>query len=94
LLDVISQDFQSKASPEYAKSIVRPNSLSFNIDYTDVKEILNEYRISISRKELIIALRNGHPISEQIYFSKAPVDSDTHIEFLKELEKIYFDGEK
>jgi hypothetical protein len=77
-----------KASTEIADARVIPTTTAFSVDYLVKDHSLNDRRINLSRKELVIGARKGHPLEEQIYFSKAPFDTETHIQLLEDLEAL------
>ena len=54
-----------------------------------MSKITKDYRITLSRKEFLIGPRDGTALDEQIFVSKAPVDTDTHLVLLDELEALY-----
>jgi len=60
--------------------------VSFVVQYLTDDLKLDDHRIALSRKEFMIGPRPGFPLSEQIYYSKAPVDTMTHRAILEELE--------
>jgi hypothetical protein len=77
----------SEASSDIAEATVKPASLAFNVEYLVKDSSLSDYRISLSQKEFTVEPRRGYPLADQMYYSKAPFDTNTHIELLEELEK-------
>jgi len=77
----------SEASSDVAEVIVKPASLAFNVEYLVKDNSLTDYRISLSRKDFTVEARKGFPLTDQMYYSKAPFDTNTHIKLLKELER-------
>lgn len=60
--------------------------VSFLIQYQPLTQDLDDHRISLNRKEFILSPRPGVPLAEQIYYSKAPIDTLSHIHILHQLE--------
>ncbi len=85
--EFISNEFIEKAKIDLAEVIVWPRELRFELDYMPKTSMLKERNIQISKKEFIISPRPGFPLSERIFFSKAPVRTDMHISLLETLEK-------
>lgn len=71
---------------ESAKARVNPSLVTFEVDYLVSDFRLSDYRIGLSRKQLTIGPLKGYPIEDQIFESKAPMDTDTHERFLVSLE--------
>lgn len=81
---------QDAATPAFgsdiAQAVITYAPIPFPIHFKTTSTLLDDYRISLSRKEFIIGPRPGYPLTEQIYYSKAPTSTDTHIELLLDLE--------
>jgi len=89
LLKYIETSVVDKAHHPQGKAVANLAAVAFRIDYISTDEKLKDYRISLSRKEFLIAPRDGTPLDEQIFVSKVPVDTSTHLAILEELEEIY-----
>lgn len=87
-LEFIRSEVSSRASSDVAKASVRPASLTFNVEYSVTDESLNDYRITFVRKDFTVEPRRGYPLADQMYYSKAPFDTATHIDALDKLEKL------
>lgn len=83
----VQSEVVDKAASDMADVSISPTSLKFLVEYFPKDESLAEYRIGLSRKEFTVEPRVGYPLAEQIYYSKAPIDTNSHIELLEELEK-------
>ncbi len=66
-----------------------PTSVRFQISYNDIPEKYIKNKISISDKPFLIELREKTNPDDQIYYTVSPTDSDTHLEILKALEKMF-----
>jgi len=87
LQDFAFNSIVEMANLEVADASIGSISVEFKIDYLPKDNLLNERRITLARKDLVLQLAVGHRIEEQIYASKAPFDTNTHIQILAELEK-------
>lgn len=76
---------RGKAALDVADAFVKPTMLNFQFNFVPKDNSLNEQRISLVHKDFSLALANGRSLSEQIYYSKAPFDTDTHVELLEDL---------
>ena len=76
-----------EASSEVAGAEVRPVSLQFEVRYLVSDKSLSEQRINLVPKELSVGPRKGTTLADQVYYSKAPFDTDTHVKLLEELER-------
>jgi hypothetical protein len=89
LVRFIEDEFTHAASSDKARAVISPAQVLFLVQYKTADLQLDDYRIGLSRKEFILGPRPGLPLTEQIYASKAPVDTATHLRVLEELEKIF-----
>jgi len=86
-LEFVQSRVAESASSEFAEAIVSPSVIVFLVDFQVKDTYLSQHRIVLSKKEYSVQPAIGYPVDEQIYFSKAPVDTQTHIMLLNELEK-------
>lgn len=87
-LDFVNSEMVDRSSSDIADAELKLNQLAFSVNYQVMDKSFNDYRISLSRKEFRLEPRKGYPLSDQVYYSKAPLDTDTHITILTELEKV------
>jgi hypothetical protein len=85
----ILEDAVAAMNSNKAVAKANPSLLTFLISYQSLDESLEDFKVSISRKEFTIGPRPGFPVSDKIYYSKAPVDTDKHIELLARLEEVF-----
>lgn len=70
-----------------ASARIRPASIRFEVEYSTETRALQDYRISLSRKDLLLQPRAGYPLEDRVFVSKAPIDSELHKRLLSDLEK-------
>lgn len=85
-LDFVRTAVERQASSDIAKATVRPVTLRFRVDYLLQDESIQEQGIGLSSKEFIVEPRKGSRLVDQVFYSKAPLDTDTHVKLLEELE--------
>ena len=92
---IYSKDFLNFVDNEFANLLehkyfeITPKTFSFEVRFQQDNELLNKQAITISPKLLIIEPKVGHSLSERIFSTKSPFDSDTHLELLENFEKIF-----
>lgn len=86
LRDFIDDAVLDKVSTEYGKATLNYFSQKFRFDYLLYDESLVEKRITLSPKTFSVEPRDGTALEDQVFISEAPVDTDVHIQLLKELE--------
>ena len=87
-LKFVNEDVVGAAKSDLANAWSQLNLLTFNISYEPVdSKHLEQVRIGLSRKEFSISPRTGYPLSEKVFFSSGPFDTDTHIKLLEKFEK-------
>jgi hypothetical protein len=87
LLRFLQEKAEQAFSYDFAQAVITPAPIPFLVQFRTDSSMLDDYRISLSRKELIIGPRPGYPLAEKVYYSKAPTSTDIHIELLLDLEK-------
>jgi hypothetical protein len=86
LKDAVDAFVHERGGFEFAEAFVLPAMLGFDIDYVPRGTAMAEKHIALTRKELSIRPKIGYELSQHVYESKAPLDTDTHLEFLELLE--------
>jgi hypothetical protein len=86
LMDFIEQDAVEATTLNIADADYKFAQLAFNVEYFVTDKKLSDYRISLSRKEFRLEPRKGYPLSDQVYYCKAPLATDNHIELITALE--------
>jgi hypothetical protein len=84
----IAEQLQPATMSKLASSSINIDLISFLVEYTPVDRTLDDFKIGMDRKEFILAPRAGVPLKERIYYSKAPVDTATHIKLLQSIESL------
>lgn len=83
-----TKDLLSERLPNYGASLdVYPISVKFRIGYRNPPETLQRSRISLVDKVVTIEIKEKTEPSECLFFAVTPSDSDTHLAFLREIEK-------
>ncbi len=88
-MEFISRRVTEESNSDKGKAVANVFNVLFRIDYDVFDEKLKDYRITLSRKEFSLGPRDGSPLDEQIFISKAPVSTESHIKLLEEIESIY-----
>jgi hypothetical protein len=86
-LGFINSAVNDEANSETAEADIKLSSFTFRLEFTPRDKSLKERRITLSPKEFVVQPRIGTPLTDQIYYSKAPFRTNTHIALLEELEK-------
>jgi hypothetical protein len=68
---------------------IAPKTLSFEVRFQQDNELLNKRAITLSPKLLIIEPKAGNPLSEKVFFTKSPFDSDTHLQLIENFETAF-----
>jgi len=85
-LSFVESTVVNKASSDVVEAAISPASLRFRLTYLVKDHSLSDYKIGLSPKEFALEPKQGFPLSDQIFYSKAPFDTNTHIRLLEELE--------
>lgn len=88
LVAMVDKYINGKSQNESFVSRTNPAQVSFQVEYLPSDFDLSDYRIGLSRKELTIGPLKGYPLANQMYESKAPLDTTTHESLLIELEQM------
>ena len=87
LLSFITHEAAPALKTDYAIAEIKPSLLIFPVTFKSNTGLLDDYRIGLSQKEFVIGPRPGYPPADRIFYSKAPVDTDTHLRLLHSLEE-------
>ncbi len=88
-LEFVKENVLDAATNELSVPKISPELIVFRIEYPLSNDELYDYRVTLSRKEFILSPRQGFPLEERMFASKAPVDTDTHLKLLEGIENIY-----
>lgn len=86
-LAFVDSDLSEATLNAYAETELKFAQLLYYVDYQVTDPALSDFRIGLSRKEFRLEPRRGYPLSEQVYYSKAPVSTDIHLKLLSKLER-------
>jgi hypothetical protein len=84
----IAGALEPRLHSSFATASAKLGQITYVIQYQPSDLSLDDHRISLSRKEFILGPRAGFPLSDRIYYSRAPVDTSTHVQLLQFLESI------
>ncbi len=85
-MSFVQEQLIPAAKQPYADPDARIAQFSFLVTYTITDPRLDDLRITINPKDFVFGPRPGYPISDQVFYSKAPLHSDEHITLLEQLE--------
>lgn len=86
LISLIEKDIKSDTESELADSSIDFHSINFKVSFFPLTKILNDYRITLTRKDLTFAAARGYPPEDNVYFFKAPFETNTHIKLIEKIE--------
>jgi hypothetical protein len=86
-LEYVQSSVLTSVATEFADVILSPVIIAFDVDFLVKDEYLSQHRIALARKQFSVQPAIGHPFDEQIYYSNAPVDTQTHLQLLEDLEE-------
>ena len=89
LTDFVARNLHEATGSKHAASSAKLGQIMFVIQYETEGLALDDQRVSLSRKEFIIAPRPGYLPTERVYYSKAPVDTSSHLALLHELDSLF-----
>jgi hypothetical protein len=91
LYNQMSENLLNKASfaaNDLAKARLGNVAVQFQLDYEPADfALFADSRINISRKEFVIQVAAGYGVNDNIFATKAPLNTDLHVQFLEDLEK-------
>lgn len=85
-LKFVNHDVAEAAKSKIADAWSQLDLLLFKISYEPSNRNLEEARLGMSRKDFSISPRAGYSLSEKIYVSAGPFDTDTHINLIQNFE--------
>lgn len=81
---------QSQATTDvqysFAKGTIALAQVVFDVNYREEGTVLDDRRVTLSRKQFLIGPREGFRPEERMYYSKAPISTQAHLRLLKGLE--------
>ncbi|MGA2505509.1 MAG: hypothetical protein ABSG01_15615 [Anaerolineales bacterium] len=86
LYDFINNTLQPMTTSDIATSAINFGQIVLIVQFKSLDSALEKSSITLNPKEFIIAPRPGIPVEEQIYITKAPIDTERHKELLIALE--------
>jgi hypothetical protein len=89
LAGFVDKTLQPMTMSNIASSAIQLASINFMVSYKFLNSSLDSYKVTLIPKEFNISPRPGVPLSEQVYYSKAPVDTETHKVILRALEDAF-----
>jgi hypothetical protein len=84
-LAALANEFVSVPADPLAQQYVKSMSAQIIIG-TRIDKILTESGVVATDKALVIEPRIDVPLSERVYFTRSPTDSETHLALVKDLE--------
>lgn len=75
-----------ESSPKETEMAVKGVTLRFTLGAARKDELLNDYGITIFDQIVAVEPKANVPLSERVYFTYSPCDSDTHLKLVSELE--------
>ncbi|MBN2117906.1 MAG: hypothetical protein JW730_15120 [Anaerolineales bacterium] len=89
LYNQVSENLLARASNEISTTRLGNLALTFHLDYEPIDfPLLADNRLSLSRKEFSIQVAPGYGVNDRVFITKAPLNTNNHIEFLKDLETV------
>jgi hypothetical protein len=85
LAQFASRDLSGRTTSHIASSSVKLGQVAFVVQYHPPDLALDDKRVSLARKEFTLGPRPGYPLEDRTFYSKAPVDSNTHVALLTSL---------
>jgi len=85
LVDLVS-DKVKEFTTEEARRFIKGLSIRFTIGAVTADERLRDYGVSLFDQTIAVEPKANVPLSERIYFTYSPFDSDTHLKLISDLE--------
>lgn len=81
--DYLSKNIQSHG----CETDIIPSSIHFKISYNKQPDSFEKNKVTLNDKDFVLEIRDRTSFEENLYYTFAPADSETHIKLLSELEK-------
>jgi hypothetical protein len=85
LVEQVSQ-FAKRSSTEDVRRVLKGVSIRFTLGAVVTNERLTEHGLTFQDQTVAIEPRVEVPLSEQVYFTYSPCDSNAHLKFVSKLE--------
>ena len=88
-LALVEKDVKPELGLGNSTTQIRPASIRFEVEYLPDDFNLQDNKIALTRKEMILQRRPGYPLEENVFVSKLPANSDVHIKLLEKIEALF-----
>lgn len=93
LVDQVTRRAQEFSTDE-TKRVIKGVTIRFTLGAVITSENLSAYDFTLTDQTIAIEPKAGVPLSEQLYFTYSPCNSDTHIQLVSELERSLSKGRR
>lgn len=88
LVRFINKTLKKATTNVTAESSVKLVGIACEINYNIIDEALSQNKITMNPKQFTIIPRPGLPLESKKYLISSPLDSDTHLKLIKELNAV------